>query len=110
MLSEVIHYPNLRAFMKRHGLTIGNLAEVIGKSYPPVHQKISRKTTENGKVALFDIEEAREIIRYVVAAEQNYLQNKFGDTWETEWKARWGHIGDWFEYIFFDEMVTNATK
>ena len=107
---STVHYPNLRAFMKRHKLSIGDIAKVMSKSYPPAYQKITRKETKHGKVAMFDIEEARAIIIFVKQAEEDYLKERFGDKWQDEWNARWGHITDWFEYIFFDEMVTNVTK
>ena len=107
---NIIHYPNLRSFMKRHNVTIGDISKVTAKSYPATHQKITRKTTEHGKVALFDIEEARTIIIFVIETETSYLKEKFKDNWQDEWNARWGHIENWFEYIFFDEMVTYATK
>ena len=106
---NTVHYPNLRSFMKRHGLTIRDIAQVIHKSYPTTHQKINQKSTPYGKIALFDIEEAHAIISFVISTEQNYLKSKFGDGWETEWRARWGHIEDWFMFIFFDEVVTNVT-
>lgn len=105
-----VHYPNLRSFMKRHGLTIGDIAKTVKKSYPATHQKINRKSTKHGKVALFDIEEAYAIVNFVISTEQSYLKSKYGDAWETEWIARWGHISDWFAYIFFDEVVTNVTN
>jgi hypothetical protein len=108
-MSENIHYPNLRSFMKRHDIDIGDLAKAAGKSYPPIHQKLTRKTSDHGKVAIFNINEAYAIINLVITAEQNYLKGKFGDKWEAEWKARWGHISDWFNYLFFDEVVTIAT-
>lgn len=107
---DTICYPNLRSFMKRHNITIGDLANAAGKSYPSIHQKINKKRTVQGKTAKFDIDEAYAIINHVIKAEQSYLQGKFGENWETEWKARWGHITDWFKYIFFDEVVTNVTK
>jgi hypothetical protein len=106
---STVHYPNLRAFMKRHGISIGDIAKAINKSYPPAYQKINRKETKHGKVAMFDIEEARAIIIYVKQVEEEYLKEKYGDNWQKEWDARWGHISDWFEYIFFDEVVTNVT-
>jgi hypothetical protein len=96
--------------MKRHGLVIGDLAQTTGKSYPTIHQKINKKATDHGKVAKFDIDEAYAIINLVITAEQNYLKSKFDENWEGEWKARWGHITDWFKYLFFDEVVTNVTK
>lgn len=108
--SNAVHFPNLRAFMKRHNITIGDLAKAANKSYPPIHEKINKKVSKKGKVAKFDIDEAYAIINLVINAEQNYLKGKFGSNWEAEWKARWGHITDWFKYIFFDEMVTNATN
>lgn len=107
---NINHYPNLISFLKRHGLTIGDIAKTIKKSYPPAQQKINRKKTKKGKVALFDIEEARAIISFVKAIEETALKQKYGDDWEAEWVKRWGHISDWFEYIFFDEVVTNATN
>lgn len=107
---KITCYPNLNSFMKRHGLTIGDIANVIGKSYPPTHQKITRKTTLHGKSATFDIDEARKIISYIKEIEQKSLKEKFGDLWGEEWNKRWGHISNWFEYIFFDEVVTNVTK
>jgi len=107
---NVIHYPNLRSFMKRHNITIGDIANVIGKSYPATHQKITKKTTEHGKTAIFDIEEARSIILFIIETETSYLKQKYGEKWQDEWNARWGHIENWFEYIFFDEVVTYATK
>lgn len=107
---NTVHYPNLRSFLKRHGLDIGDIAEVIGKTYPPAHQKITRKETKKGKVALFDIEEARAIIIFIKETETSYLKEKYGDDWQDEWNARWGHIDNWFSYIFFDEVVTNVTK
>jgi hypothetical protein len=109
-VSEIIHFPNLRAFMKRHDIDIGDLAKAANKSYPPIHQKITKKTSDHGKVAKFDIDEAKAIIDLVITAEQDYLKAKFGEKWETEWYARWGHINDWFMYLFFDEVVTNVTK
>ncbi len=107
---NINHYPNLISFMKRHGLTIGDIAKAINKSYPPALQKINRKTTKKGKVALFDIEEARAIISFVKSTEETALKQKYDEHWETEWNKRWGHISDWFEYIFFDEVVTNVTS
>jgi len=107
---NTVHYPNLRSFMKRHGLTIGNIADSTGKSYPTIHQKINRKITDHGTVALFNIEEAYAIISFVISTEQGYLKSKFGNEWEKEWSARWGHVSDWFKFIFFDEVVTNVTK
>lgn len=103
------NYPNLISFMKRHGLTIGDIAKTIKKSYPPALQKLNRKVSEKGKVSLFDIEEARAIISFVKNTEEKFLKLKYGDEWTEEWGKRWGHISDWFEYIFFDEVVTNAT-
>ena len=108
-MNQVIHYPNLRSFMKRHQITIKDLAKILNKSYPTVHQKITRKKTKHGKVSLFDIEEAGTIISFVIHTEQEYLKQKFGDKWEEEWNLRWGHIHDWLKYLFFDELVTNAT-
>jgi hypothetical protein len=110
ILMVTVHYPNLRAFMKRHRLTVGDLAKIIDKSYPPAYQKINRKETKRGKAAMFDIEEARAILTFVKKTEENYLKSKYGDDWQKEWIARWGHISDWFEYIFFDEVVTNVTS
>ena len=107
---KINHYPNLISFMKRHGLTIGDIAKTIKKSYPPALQKINRKTSNGGKEALFDIEEARAIINFVRLREENALKQKYGDDWKQEWDKRWGHISDWFEYIFFDEVVTNETN
>jgi hypothetical protein len=95
--------------MRRHGLTIEDMSKVVNKSYPPTHKKLTRKTTQNGKVALFDIEEANSIINFVMRTEGEYLKNKYGDNWKKEWDARWGHIRDWMKYLFFDEVVTNET-
>lgn len=96
--------------MKRYGLTIKDIADVLEKSYPPIHQKINQKRTSHGKVATFDIQEANKIERFVIQTEQNYLKERYGDNWVTEWEKRWGHIQDWFQYIFFDEVVTNVTS
>jgi len=109
-MMQIVHYPNLRSFMKRHKLTIEDISKILKKSYPSVHKKINRKATENGKVALFDIEEARTLIKFVISTEQEYLKGKYGDRWEEEWNIRWGHINDWLAYIFFDEVVINVTK
>lgn len=94
--------------MKRHKVTAGDIAKVIKKSYPPVLKKLNMKTTEHGKVSTFDIVEAKKIIDYLLQKERNFLYAKFGDEWQTEWQKRWGHITNWFEYLFFDEMVTNV--
>ena len=108
---NTIPYPNLNSFMKRFNLTIGDVATVIRKSYPPTHQKITKKVSRLGKTAMFDIEEARSIIQFVKETEEKALKQKFGeDEWKAEWEKRWGHITNWFEYIFFDEVVTNVTK
>lgn len=107
---STVPYPNIISFLKRHGLSIGDVAKAINKSYPAVHQKLSKKTTQNGKVNLFDIEDANAIIDFVINTEKNYLQAKYPDTWEIEWEARWGHVQDWFKYLFFDRVVTNVTK
>ena len=109
MLEEVISYPVLRSFMKRHGLTITNMAGIISRSYPCAHKKISKKTTDAGKESKFDIDEARAIVKFVIETEQQYLMGKFGEDWKSEWEKRWGHIKDWFSYTFFDEVVTIAT-
>jgi len=109
-ISVSMNYTNLKSFMKRHGLTIGDLATTVGKSYPPIHQKINMKTSKQGKVALFDIEEAKSIIVFIIKTEQDYLKTRFGDDWQKEWNVRWGHITNWFDYIFFDQMVTIETK
>ena len=85
--------------MKRHAVTAGDIAKVIEKSYPPALKKINMKTT-------FDIIEAKKIIDYLLQKEKDFLYIKFGDEWQTEWEKRWGHITNWFEYLFFDEMVT----
>lgn len=107
---STVPYPNIMSFLKRHGLTIGDLAKAINKSYPATHQKLAKKKTKNGKANLFDIEDASAIIDFVVATERHYLQAHYPDTWEAEWEARWGHIQDWFKYLFFDRLVTNVTK
>lgn len=106
---STVPYPNIMSFLKRHGLTIGDMAKAINKSYPAMHQKLNRKTTKKGKVNLFDIEDANAVIDFVISTEKKYLQSKFPETWETEWEIRWGHIHDWFKYLFFDRVVTNAT-
>ena len=106
---NTVHFPNLRSFMKRHNLTIGDLAKATNKSYPTIHQKINKKVTAHGKEAKFDIDEAYAIINLVISAEKNYLQGKFGENQGAEWNARWGHISDWFKYLFFDEVVSNVT-
>lgn len=94
--------------MKRHEVTAGDIAKVIGKSYPPVLKKLNMKTTELGKVSVFDIIEARKITNYLLQKEKESLKAKFGDEWQAEWQKRWGHITNWFEYLFFDEVVTNV--
>src|SRR5690554_1377569 len=98
-MPQIMHYSNLKSFMKRHQITIGDLAKILNRSYPNVHQKINRKTTPHGKVSLFDIDEAQKIITYVIQAEQEYLKEKYGHGWGEEWNARWGHIRDWFKYL-----------
>lgn len=104
------NYSNLTAFMKRHNLTIGDLAKVTGKSYPPMLNKINTKETAHGKKALFDIVEAKQITDFILQKEQESLKSKFGNDWETEWNKRWGHIKNWFSYLFFDEVVANETR
>lgn len=96
--------------MKRHGLTIGDIAKITGKSYPPIHKKISMKTTSRGKVALFDIVEAKQIIDLLTKKEKESLELKFGENWTKEWNNRWGHIKDWYSYLFFDQVVSNETS
>jgi len=95
--------------MKRHNLTIGDIADLIKKTYPAAHGKITRKKSPQGKISLFDIEEARTIVLFVIKTEQNSLKERYGESWKEEWDLRWGHIKDWFSYIFFDDMVTNVT-
>lgn len=107
---STVPYPNIMSFLKRHGLTIGDMAEAIKKSYPAMHQKLNRKSTAKGKVNLFDIEDANTIIDFVISTEREYLKNRFPETWGIEFDARWGHIQDWFTYLFFDRMVTNVTR
>lgn len=108
---STVPYPNIMSFLKRHGLTIRDIAVATKKSYPPAQRKLNKKKTNDGKVALFDIDEANAIIDFVISTEEKYLKDRFGEeTWEQEWDARWGHIHDWFKYLFFDHMVTNATK
>lgn len=107
---DMIAYPNLRSFMKRHGLTIGDIAKAVGKSYPSIHQKITKRSTKHGKIAMFDIDEAKIILNYIIATERTNLQKKYGESWQKEWNTRWGHIDNWFNYIFFDEVVSNETN
>ena len=54
-LNITANYSNLTAFMKRHGLTKGDIAKISEKAYPTALNKINMKSTENGKTALFDI-------------------------------------------------------
>jgi len=96
--------------MKRYNLSIGDIAAVIKKSYPTAHQKINRKVTDSGKASLFDVDEAKAIVDFVVNTERDSLKERFADKWEIEWEKRWGHIEDWFMYIFFDEVVSNEVR
>lgn len=96
--------------MKRHKITAGDIAKEINKSYPPVINKLNMKTTRNGKISMFDIVEAKQITDYLLQKEKDSLKEKFGDEWENEWKKRWGHITNWFNYLFFDEVVTIVTE
>ena len=72
-----INYSNLTAFMKRHKVTAGDIAKVIGKSYPPVIKKLNMKTTELGKISVFDIIEAKQIADYLLQKEKDFLEEKF---------------------------------
>lgn len=92
--------------MKRHKVTVGEIAKVVQKSYPPTLNKFNMKETEQGKLKIFDIIEAKQIIDYLLKKEKEFLEEKFGDEWQSEWQKRWGHITDWFSYFFYDEVVT----
>ena len=105
----IINYSNLTALMKRHKVTAGEIAKVINKTYPPVMNKLNINTTKQGEVSVYDIVEAKQIADYLLQKEKDFLKEKFGQEWESEWQKRWGHITNWFNYLFFDEVVSNAT-
>jgi len=103
-------YPNIISFMKRHGLTVEQIGNIIEKSRKCTTEKLKQKTSSKGKVLYFNIYEANALIDFFISTEQNYLKEKFGDNWEAEWNNRWGHIHDWFKYLFFDQVVPNGTN
>lgn len=103
-----VNYSNLTAFMKRNKTSARELSEVLEKSYPTVINKLNMKQTQQGKTAVFNIIEAKQITDFLLKKEKESLQEKFGEGWSVEWSKRWGHITNWLNYLFFDETVTIA--
>lgn len=101
-----VNYSNLNAFMKRNKITIKDLSEAVGKCYPTILNKLNTKQTSQGKTAVFNIIEAKQITDFLITKEKQSLQEKFGEDWFREWSKRWGHVTNWLNYLFFDETVT----
>lgn len=85
-MKNVVKYHVLRQLMAKYGLKIGDIAEIIGKSYRQTIKKMNKDVSPNGSISMFDINEAYKIVKYFRAKGECVTVDAifFGDMFSNE--------------------------